>query len=124
MLQVRSMAAVIYPAVPDCIKDDDPHQRPSAKILPFNSKNQNEIVYFPITVDESLSAEAQAIIDSSCGDSILYLDAVPVPHKHQSKIWIGMKAAAFSIALHAVIMGLPSAELGMVRHIMPAGLQS
>ncbi len=123
MLQVLS-TVVAKPALPDSIKDDGPPEC-RAEILEFEDYHQSqpteeqldEIVYFPITVDDSLSAEAQAIVDRSCGDSVLYLDIVSVPNKHQSKIWIGLKAAAFGIALHAVIMGLPSAELGMVRHI-------
>ena len=102
--------------LPEHSKDDDPHERPAAEILPFNSQPLHEIVYFPLTVDEHLSADAQQLVEKTCGDSILYLDVVPVPNKHQSKIWIGLKAAALGMALHAVIMGLPNAELGPVKH--------
>ncbi len=79
----------------------------------------SEILCFPITVDESLSAEAQQLVTRSCGDSIISLNVEPLLKKHQSKIWITMKAAAWSIAVHAII-GLSAAELGLVTHIHSA----
>lgn len=115
MLQAISVPASTS-GMPETVKDDDPHERPAAEILPFTFKNLNEIVYFPITVEDHLSADAQQLIEQSCSDSILYLDIEPLPKKHLSKIWIGLKAAALDAALHAVIMGLPSIELGLIRH--------
>jgi hypothetical protein len=116
MLQDISTASIL----PENSKDDDPHEPPSAEILPFNAKNLNEIVYFPITVDESLSAEAQNIVNRFCGDSVSSLKVEPILRKHQSKIWISVKEAAYGITLHALILGLPSAEFGPVTHISAA----
>ena len=115
MLQALSTAA-IPSSLRGSVKDDDPPDRRQ----PANDKHLNEIVTFPVTVDESLSAEAQNIVNRSCGDSISSFKVEPLLRKHQSKIWISVKAAAYGIAFHAIIMGLPSAELGPVTHIAAA----
>ena len=129
MLQALSTATVISPALPDSVKDDDPPQRATVEIIEFenyrrlqsaNAKSLNEIIYFPITIDESLSAEAQNIVNRSCGDSVSSLKVEPLLRKHQLKIWITVKAAAYGIVLHAIILGLPSAELGPVVRISAA----
>jgi len=86
-------------------------------IMPTDNNPDNEILYFPLTVDSDLSAEAQNIIRHSCGTSVSSLKLEPLPIKHQTKIWVSLQAAAFSIALHAIILGLPGAELGMVKHV-------
>ena len=123
MLQAFSMVDAAPSSLPDSVKDDDPPECPTEKIIELKyyltaqDKNPNELVCFPITVDDSLSTEAQNIVKRSCGDSVSSLEVEPLLRKHQSKIWISMKAAAYSIALHAIILGLPSAELGPVVHI-------
>ena len=126
MSNILPTASVLPSILPDYIKDDDPLERPVVKILEFehysrsqptHDKHVNEIVTFPIIVDASLSAEAQNIVNRSCGDSVSSLKVEHLHKKHQSKIWISLKAAAYNIALHAIILGLPGAELGPVIHL-------
>ncbi len=126
MYQAFSTTAAAPSVSPEHGEDPDPDERPAAKIIPFNSHGRqqsapdaslNEIVYFPLTVDENLSADAQNIVKRTCGENILSLKEEHLLTKHQSKIWIRMQAVAFGIALHAIMLGLPGAELGRVVHI-------
>lgn len=84
---------------------------------PVEHTTDSEILYFPITVDSDLSAEAQNILRRTCGESMGEIRLEPLASKHQTKIWVCLKATAFSIALHALVFGLPGAELGLVQHL-------
>ena len=81
-----------------------------------NAAYDNEIVCFPLTVDSDLSAKAQDIIRRTCGKSVRKIKLEQLINKHQTKIWVNLKAAVYRIALHALIIGLPAAELGSVTH--------
>jgi hypothetical protein len=82
----------------------------------MNTNPEQEHVSFPLTIDSDLSTKAQAILHRTCGESIDGIELEPLPRKHQAKLWIHLKATAYTMALHALILGLPAAEFGTVIH--------
>jgi hypothetical protein len=100
------------------LEDYRQHSTPAVP-LSTTSDHQpdSELLCFPLTVDADLSAEAQDILRRTCGESVGEMTLEPLASKHQTKIWVYLHATAFSIALHAIIFGLPGAELGLVKHL-------
>ena len=72
-------------------------------------------VYFPLTVDSDLSLAAQSLLRRECGPQINSISLEPVPDKHEMRLWVTLTAAAYGLALHALILGLPAAEFGPVK---------
>ncbi|MDC7677700.1 hypothetical protein [Asticcacaulis machinosus] len=72
-------------------------------------------VYFPLTVDEALSQKAQLLLKTECADLIGDMNCEALPARHQTRIWIYVKAATYGLLLHALILGLPSAEFGALK---------
>ncbi len=72
-------------------------------------------VSFPLTVDADLSPAAQALLRHECGGDIRTITLENIPDRHQTRLWVTLAAAAYGLALHAVILGLPAAEFGAVR---------
>jgi hypothetical protein len=89
-----------------------------------SSHTSEALLFFSITVDESLTSELKEAILKSGGNSVSSLWVEPLSLKHLSKTWIHMKAAAFRSVLHAIIAVLPGAELGPVVHISPLRAQT
>ncbi len=69
-------------------------------------------VFFPLTVESDLSLTAQSLLRRECGADITL---EPLPDRHQARLWVYLTAAAYSVALHAVVLGLPGAEFGPVK---------
>ena len=88
----------------------------SQRLSPTKGTSDQERVHFPLTIDSDLSAEAQAILQRTCGEEIDAIELEPLIRKHQTKLWIHLKATAYNMALHALILGLPAAEFGSVIH--------
>jgi hypothetical protein len=72
-------------------------------------------VSFPLTVDAALSRTAQSVLRRECGSHIRAITLENIPDRHETRLWVTLAAAAYSVALHAVILGLPAAEFGAVR---------
>ena len=72
-------------------------------------------VSFPLTVDADLSGTAQTLLRRECGSQIRAITFEPIPDRHQTRLWVTLGAAAYGLALHAVILGLPAAEFGALR---------
>ena len=72
-------------------------------------------VSFPLTVDADLGRAAQSLLRRECGDDIRAITFEKIPDRHQTRLWVTLAAAAYGIALHAVILGLPAAEFGALR---------
>lgn len=70
---------------------------------------------FPLTVDADLSRRAQSLLRRQCGAQIRAITFETIPDRHQTRLWVTLAAAAYGLAVHAVILGLPAAELGPVR---------
>lgn len=75
------------------------------------------VLYFSITADSSLATALQDTLRRCCGGSVNFPKIERIPQKHQSRIWIYIQAAAFSLAVHAVISDISEAELGPIVHI-------
>jgi hypothetical protein len=73
-------------------------------------------VFFPLIVDSDLSLTAQSLLRRECGASIGQLKLEPLPRHHQVRIWVYLAAAAYTVALHAIVLGLPVAEVGSVNY--------
>ena len=72
-------------------------------------------VSFPLTVDEDLSGAAQTLLRRECGAHIRAITLENIPDRHQARLWVTLGAAAYGLALHAVVLGLPAAEFGALR---------
>ena len=72
-------------------------------------------ISFPLTVDADLSGVAQTLLRRECGAQIRAITFENLPDRHQTRLWVTLGAAAYGIALHAVILGLPAAEFGALR---------
>ena len=72
-------------------------------------------VSFPLTVDADLSRTAQSLLRSKCGSQIRAITLENIPNRHETRLWVTLGAAAYGLALHAIILGLPAAELGALR---------
>ena len=72
-------------------------------------------VSFPLTVDADLSRIAQNLLRTECGAHIRAITLENIPDRHQTRLWVTLGTAAYGLALHALIFGLPAAEFGAVR---------
>ncbi len=72
-------------------------------------------VSFPLTVDADLGGRAQTLLRQECGSHIRAITFENIPDRHQTRLWVTLGAAAYGLALHAVILGLPAAEFGALR---------
>ncbi len=72
-------------------------------------------VFFPLTVDQDFSATAQTVLRRECGSAIRSITLESIPDKHEMRLWVTLAAAAYTVALHALILGLPAAEFGAVK---------
>jgi len=72
-------------------------------------------ISFPLTVDADLSRTAQTLLRRECGNDIRAITFEIIPDRHQARLWVTLAAAAYGVALHAIILGLPAAELGALR---------
>lgn len=72
-------------------------------------------ISFPLTVDADLSGPAQTLLRRECGADIRVITFENIPDRHQTRLWVTLAAAAYGIALHALILGLPAAEIGALR---------
>ena len=73
------------------------------------------MVYFPLTVAADLSLTAQSLLRRECGAEINSISLEPIPDKHEMRLWVTLTKAAYGLALHALILGLPAAEFGAVK---------
>ena len=73
------------------------------------------IVFFPLIIDQDLSAKAQKILRSECGSDIRTITLECIPDRHEMRLWVTLTAAAYTLALHALILSLPAAEFGAVK---------
>jgi hypothetical protein len=76
----------------------------------------DEMSYFPVTVDSSLGSQLIKAVSQSCGKSLEYVKVEPRPRDHQSRIWLSLQTAVLGVAIHAIILALPSAEIGRISH--------
>ena len=72
-------------------------------------------ISFPLTVDADLGRTAQTLLRRECGSDIRAITFEIIPDRHQARLWVTLAAAAYSVAVHAIILGLPAAEFGAVR---------
>lgn len=72
-------------------------------------------VSFPLMVDQDLSGPVQTLLRRECGAHIRAITLENIPDRHQTRLWVTLGATAYGLALHAVILGLPAAELGALR---------
>ena len=70
---------------------------------------------FPLTVDADLGRTAQTLLRRECGGAIRAIRLELIPDRHQARLWVTLATAAYGVALHAIILGLPAAEFGAVR---------
>ncbi len=70
---------------------------------------------FPLTVDADLGRTAQTLLRRECGSAIRAIRLELIPDRHQARLWVTLATAAYGVALHAIILGLPAAEFGAVR---------
>lgn len=74
-------------------------------------------VLFPVTVDSGLSVTAQSLLRCECGTQICSIQLEALPDKHEVCLWVTLAAAAYGLALHALILGLPAARFGAVKTV-------
>lgn len=86
----------------------------SSTSMPRND-SRPAIVFFPLTVDQDFSATAQKLLRRECGADIHTITLESLPDTHEMRLWVTLTAAAYSVALHALILGLPAAEFGIVK---------
>ena len=72
-------------------------------------------VFFPLTVDQDVSATAQNLLRRECGGDIRSITLECLPDTHEMRLWVTLAAAAYTVAVHALILGLPAAEFGAVK---------
>ena len=72
-------------------------------------------ISFPLTVDADLGRTAQTLLRRECGSDIRAIRPEIIPDRHQARLWVTLAAAAYGVALRAIILGLPAAEFGAVR---------
>ncbi|WP_236621570.1 hypothetical protein [Asticcacaulis benevestitus] len=72
---------------------------------------------FPLTVDTDLSLTAQTLLRRECGAQIQSIRLEAIPDKHEARLWVTLAAAAYGLALHALILGLPAAQFGAVKTV-------
>ena len=87
---------------------------PSADPLPTPSQMG---VQFPLTVDSDLTLAAQSLLHSECGVHIRSIQLESLPDTHEMRFWVTLAAAAYGLALHALILGLPAAQFGAVKTV-------
>ncbi len=80
------------------------------------------VVLFPLTIASDLSRTAQTCLRRACGADISAITIEPLPDHTQVRLWISLQAAAYGLALHAVIADLAGAEFGAVRLARPLPL--
>ena len=73
------------------------------------------VVFFPLTIDQDLSVTAQSVLRRECGAEIRSITLECLPDRHEIRLWVTLAAAAYGVALHALILGLPAAEFGPVK---------
>jgi hypothetical protein len=92
-------------------------ERSSLPVQQETATQDTDILSFPITADTSLAVALQDTLVRVCGSALTSLTIEAVPQKHQSRLWLVLQAPVFGVALHAVITGIPQAELGPVTHL-------
>ncbi len=72
-------------------------------------------VFFPLTVALDLCTTAQDVLRRECGAQIGSIRLERVPNRHEMRLWVTLAAAAHGVALHALVLELPAAEIGAVK---------
>lgn len=78
-----------------------------------------EPVCFSLTIDDDLCPGAEAILRR---EQALIGAREDLPRDHKRRLWVMTRAAACTVLIHALILGLPAAEIGAFRHVLPAHL--